>query len=936
MQRSRGLSAALALSTAAGLGLVALPQPAAALTPPIAFTADDLPTWQTNGIVWTLAEAGGTVFAGGTFSQVRPPEGGSGTAQNAVNFVALNAATGNPTSCNLSFTIGSGSATVRALAVSPDKKTLYAGGYFGAVNGTPVSSLAAIDIATCTPKASFHPSVSATVRALAVTDDTVYLGGDFTSVGGSAHARYAAVDATSGAVKPFQADVDEPGRAVAVTPDGNNVILGGDFFTVNGANSHALAVVDSATGANVRTYPGFIENNSVVKALDTDATGFYTGNEGTGGGVFDGRIALDLSTLNQRWRDTCLGATQAVKSYQNVVYSASHAHDCSSVGEYPDGRRRHLLAEPTSGTNKLGWFPDTNDGLGEGIGPRAMAVSETSNNKYMWVGGEFTTVNGSAAQGLTHFAATPDVGAPTVPSVSAESVKPTEALVRWRASLDTDDTELTYKVYRNGGSTPVYTVDGDSVEWSRPQLSFTDTNVTAGSTYTYRVTATDGAGNASALSATASVTVPTSAQKYPAKVLDDGANLYWRYNESATPFVGDTSPGDQSGIHVNGPSLRQTPAAVTGPSTAIGFNGSDQIVYSDKRTTVPSQYSIETWFKTSTTSGGKLVGFGDNTTRASGNYDKHVYMRNDGRLVFGVWTGSARTITTPDSYNNGAWHHVVATQGSSGMALYVDGTQIGTLAESSSQAYSGYWHVGGDNLNGWPNQPSSNYFAGQIDETAIYPSVLSAAQVQSHYTLATAPADSVQTVRATDDTYANAGAPSTNYGTSTSLAVRGSAAYETYLRFDLPAAPAGTVLKSARLAVKTTTLSSAGSTDDFAVRPVTGSWTEAGTTYTSRPAVSSTSVGTLSGATELSTVYSATLDTSALSPALGGSYDLALTSTGTDALWVWSSEASAAENTPQLVLTFGSPGGPRSTGRSARPARRTRRSPWTRRTSPPP
>ncbi|WP_392841912.1 LamG-like jellyroll fold domain-containing protein [Streptomyces sp. LN500] len=857
--------------------------------------------------MWALAEAGGTVFAGGTFSQVRPPEGGSGTAQNAVNFVALNAATGNPTSCNLSFTIGSGSATVRALAVSPDKKTLYAGGYFGAVNGTPVSSLAAIDIATCTPKANFHPSVSATVRALAVTNDTVYLGGDFTSVGGSAHARYAAVDATSGAVKPFQADVDEPGRAVAVTPDGNNVILGGDFFTVNGANSHALAVVDSATGANVRTYPGFIENNSVVKALDTDATGFYTGNEGTGGGVFDGRIALDLSTLNQRWRDTCLGATQAVKSYQNVVYSASHAHDCSSVGEYPDGRRRHLLAEPTSGTNKLGWFPDTNDGLGEGIGPRAMAVSETSNNKYMWVGGEFTTVNGSAAQGLTHFAATPDVGAPTVPSVSAESVKPTEALVRWRASLDTDDTELTYKVYRNGGSTPVYTVDGDSVDWSRPQLSFTDTNVTAGSTYTYRVTATDGAGNASALSATASVTVPTSAQKYPAKVLDDGANLYWRYNESATPFVGDTSPGDQSGIHVNGPSLRQTPAAVTGPSTAIGFNGSDQIVYSDKRTTVPGQYSVETWFKTTTTSGGKLVGFGDNTTRASGNYDKHVYMRNDGRLVFGVWTGSARTITTPDSYNNGAWHHVVATQGSSGMALYVDGTQIGTLAESNSQAYSGYWHVGGDNLNGWPNQPSSNYFAGQIDETAIYPSVLSAAQVQSHYTLATSPADSVQTVRATDDTYANAGAASTNYGTSTSLAVRGSAAYETYLRFDLPAAPAGTVLKSARLAVKTTTLSSAGSTDDFAVRPVTGSWTEAGTTYTSRPTVSSTSVGTLSGATDLSTVYSATLDTSALSPALGGSYDLALTSTGTDALWVWSSEASAAENTPQLVLTFGAP-----------------------------
>lgn len=908
MQRSRRFSAALVLSTAAGLGVVALPpQPAAAVTAPVAFTADDLPTWQTNGIVWALAQAHGTVFAGGTFSQVRPPEGASGTAQDAVNFVALDAASGAPTSCRLSFTVGSGTATVRALAVSPDQKTLYAGGYFGAVNGTQVSSLAAIDIATCTPRADFHPSVSATVRALAVTDDTVYLGGDFSAVGGSAHARYAAVDARSGAVEPFQADVDEPGRAVAVSPDGKNVILGGDFFTVNGANSHALAVVDATTGANVRTYPGFIETNSVVKALDTDATGFYTGNEGTGGGVFDGRIALDLSTLDQRWRDTCLGATQAVTSYQDVLYSASHAHDCSSVGEFPDGRRHHLLAEPTTGTNKLGWFPDTNDGLGEGIGPRAMVVSETADNKYMWVGGEFTTVNGSAAQGLTRFAASPDTGAPTVPSVGADAVKPTETHVRWRASLDTDDTKLTYKVYRNGGSTPVYTVDGDSVEWSRPQMSFIDKNVTAGSTYNYRVTASDGAGNTSALSAAATVTVPVSAQKYAAKVLDDGAALYWRYDESAAPYVNDTSPGDQSGIHVNAPALRQTPAAVTGPSTAIGFNGRNQYVYSDKRTTVPSQYSIETWFRTTTTRGGKLVGFGNNTTRTSSSYDKHIYMRNDGRLVFGVYTGSTRTVTSPGSYNDGSWHQVVATQGPLGVVLYVDGARAGTLAETGSQSYSGYWHVGGDNLSNWPNQPFSNYFAGQIDETAIYPSVLSADQVKSHYTLASAPADTVRTVPATADTYVNAGAAGTAYGTSTSLAVRGSAAYETYLRFDLPPAPAGTVLKSARLAVKTTTLSSAGSTDDISVLPVTGDWTEAGTTFATRPAVSQTVLGTLSGAGDVSTLYSAALDTSALSPALGGTYDMALTSTGTDALWLWSREASAAENTPQLVLTFGAP-----------------------------
>ena len=36
-------------------------------------TADDLPTWQTNGIVWAMAQADGVVFAGGTFSAIRPP-----------------------------------------------------------------------------------------------------------------------------------------------------------------------------------------------------------------------------------------------------------------------------------------------------------------------------------------------------------------------------------------------------------------------------------------------------------------------------------------------------------------------------------------------------------------------------------------------------------------------------------------------------------------------------------------------------------------------------------------------------------------------------------------------------------------------------------------------------------------------------------------------
>ena len=42
------------------------------------------------------------------------------------------------------------------------------------------------------------------------------------------------------------------------------------------------------------------------------------------------------------------------------------------------------------------------------------------------------------------------------------------------------------------------------------------------------------------------------------------------------------------------------------------------------------------------------------------------------------------------------------------MMLYVDGKQVGdaTPTRPAAQAYTGYWRVGGDNLGGWPNQPT--------------------------------------------------------------------------------------------------------------------------------------------------------------------------------------------------------------------------------------
>jgi chitodextrinase len=115
-----------------------------------------------------------------------------------------------------------------------------------------------------------------------------------------------------------------------------------------------------------------------------------------------------------------------------------------------------------------------------------------------------------------------------------------------------------------------------------------------------------------------------------------------------------------------------------------------------------------------------------------------VYLQNDGKVVFGSYPGSTQVATSTAAYNDGQWHHVVATQSSAGgMKLYVDGRLVGENAATTPQNYNGYWRVGGDNLNSWPGIPASQYVTAKIDEVAVYPVALSEGKAKLHYAVAT-------------------------------------------------------------------------------------------------------------------------------------------------------------------------------------------------------
>jgi large repetitive protein len=220
---------------------------------------------------------------------------------------------------------------------------------------------------------------------------------------------------------------------------------------------------------------------------------------------------------------------------------------------------------------------------------------------------------------------------------------------------------------------------------------------------------------------------PTDA--YGQAVYNDDPDIYWRLDDTSGPTAADVSPNISNGTYAGGESFNVASPVTGGTGKAVTFNGSNGTIGSQKQYTNPTVYSEESWFKTTTNRGGKIMGFGNKQSGNSTSYDRHVYMLNNGQLVFGVNAGGQVTLQTPTSYNDGNWHYVVATQGSDGMRFYVDGQLVGSNLTATAQNYSGFWRVGGDST--WAG--TSGYLAGTIDEVAFYSKELTGAQVLTHY-----------------------------------------------------------------------------------------------------------------------------------------------------------------------------------------------------------
>ncbi|WP_233496089.1 PKD domain-containing protein [Geodermatophilus sp. TF02-6] len=780
------------LLVTAGLGLTpptaARADTAPATGAPTTVSADALPTVQIDGVVWSQVVVGNTVYAAGSFTRARPAGAAPGTRETVRNnLLAYDIRTGEL----LTSFAPDLNAQALAVAASPDGSRLYVGGDFTRADGQVRNRIAAYDTRTGALVAGFAPSVNGQVRALAATDGTVYLGGSLTAVGSVSRTRLAAVRASDGGLLPWapvpvagptdgnwlplfdaagkpiggtsdtarNAQASNEVMAVVLTGNGAQVVVSGRFYALNGTRAVGVGALDPVTGVT-RPFAvnGLITNhgsNSAVWSLSTDGSTVYgTGYDYYGPGNLEGSFAAAAAGGAVRWIADCRGDTYSSFAANGALYTASHAHSCINIGGFPEQdpqvwkratavslvaagrvstatqRNGNFTGQPAP--SLLPWFPS----MAQGTYTRQFQAgwSVTGNDRYVVYGGEFPSVNGRAQQGLVRFA---------VPSIAPNRVGPTSGgavtvtavgdgalRVAWQGATDPDNATLTYSVHRDGDSTPAARSTRSSQWWQAGPMAWTDRAVPAG-THTYRVTVSDPFGNETVVGTASGTASGTGrARAYADAVHADGATDHWPMGERS-----GTTAFDHAGVSdatVSGGTGLGWAGALQGDSDpSMWFDGSSG--YLSTRTPVrgPHTFSIEAWFETRTTAGGKIMGFGDQRTGLSANHDRQLWLDPAGRVHFAVWPGTAVELASPASYNNGVWHHVVGTVGPAGMSLYVDGRLIGSRADGTmAQEITGYWRIGGD--RSWSG---SNWFNGRIDEVAVYPTVLTADQVARHQAL---------------------------------------------------------------------------------------------------------------------------------------------------------------------------------------------------------
>ena len=281
---------------------------------------------------------------------------------------------------------------MKALVVSADGNTVYAGGWFTTIGGATRFGVAGLNASTGLATA-WNPQLSGNVVALALSGTTLYLGGYFSSFGTSVVARtnLYAIDGSTGEVKasfnPSLTGGTKAAYAFVLTGDDASLYVGGNFTAIGGQARTNLARVTTADGAINAWTPADAGISSIFDMTLGETAIYVAGYQGASAGI----ASVNTTTGAVNW-SVALNVGKAIYSLQLIGTTLYVGGDFTTIG----GQSRNRLAalDATNG-DVLAWNP--------GADNTVESIVKSTNEGTLYIGGKFQNIASTARNRLASF-----------------------------------------------------------------------------------------------------------------------------------------------------------------------------------------------------------------------------------------------------------------------------------------------------------------------------------------------------------------------------------------------------------------------------------------------------------------------------------------------------------------------------------------------------
>lgn len=310
--------------------------------------------------------------------------------------------------------------------------------------------------------------------------------------------------------------------------------------------------------------------------------------------------------------------------------------------------------------------------------------------------------------------------APDAPGSPAATGGANQAAVNWTAPNANGSTITGYLVTAHKGAVAENAQD-------EPAAATTATlSGLSGGSYTFTVVAQSSCGDSAA--ATTSAATVTGGATYASTVFGLGASAYFRLGEpSGTANVADSSGrGLVGSYNTSGITLGATGALPSDTGATSVTDTTATWVGSVPSPGLPvgnEARTVQAWVKPGDTNCRYVLGFG--STGTDNGYSMYECPNSIGISAF----SDDLAFNTPQAINDGAWHLITITYDGNNVTAYLDTHPLGTKSFANPLSTA----AGTLYLGAFDSLCCGNWAFGGLQEEAVFPKALTAAQVTSEF-----------------------------------------------------------------------------------------------------------------------------------------------------------------------------------------------------------